>query len=95
MNLYKVSQNVNNNYDTYSDFVVACETEEEARHTNPDPGYYKWHDNEWYFQYSDGTERGEGRKEYSWCDPKEVKIELIGKAAEGVEGVVCASFHAG
>ena len=94
MNLYKVSQNVNNTYDTYSDFIVVCETEDKARHTNPGE-YYKWHDDQWFFQYADGTESGEGRKEHSWCDPKDVKVELIGKAKEGIVGVICSSFHAG
>lgn len=33
MKIFKISQNVNNNYDTYSDAVVCAETEEEARNT--------------------------------------------------------------
>jgi hypothetical protein len=33
---------------------------------------------------------------YSWCQPKDVKVELIGTAVEGTEkGVIAASFNAG
>ena len=92
MNLYKVSQDVNNDYDTYSDFVIACETEEDARNTNPG-GYHKWRDNTWFFQYADGTENPD--TDYSWCLPKDTKVELIGKAAAGIKGIICTSFHAG
>ena len=31
----------------------------------------------------------------SWCEPKDVYAKLIGTAAKGIEGVVCASFNAG
>ena len=35
MKLWLISQDVNNNYDTYDSAVVAAETEEEARVTFP------------------------------------------------------------
>ena len=35
MNLYLISQHVNNELDTYDAAVVAAETEEEARHIHP------------------------------------------------------------
>jgi hypothetical protein len=93
MNLYHVTQSQNNDYDTYSDFVVACETEEEARHFYPS-GHYKWHDNAWYFQYADGTERVAGIC-YDWTTPEYIQTKLLGVAAEGIEGIICTSFHAG
>lgn len=92
MNIYLVSQDKNTGYDTYDSFVVAVETEKEARETSPD-NYYKWHDDEWFFQYADGTEKVE--KSDSWCNPKDVKVKLIGVAKKGVKGIVCASFNAG
>ena len=93
MNLYLVSQCENTGYDTYDSFVVAVETEKEARETSPNNSY-KWHDDKWFFQYADGTETDEIYN-HSWCDPKYVKTELIGIAKEGVEGIVCTSFNAG
>lgn len=93
MNLYLVSQNKNCFYDTYDSFVVAAETEKEAMETSPSE-WYRWHDGKWFFQYADGTEGSESNNN-SWCDPKYVKVELIGVAKKGIKGIVCKSFNAG
>jgi hypothetical protein len=42
MKLFHVSQDVNNDYDTYSDFVIACKDEETARWTHPHEYVEKW-----------------------------------------------------
>lgn len=84
MNLYKISQTVNGGYDTFSDAVVAACDEEHAKYMHPCA-------NEkinWY--------KEQDLKSYTWCHPKDVRVELIGTAIEGTqEGVICASFHAG
>jgi hypothetical protein len=75
MNLYLISQDENNDYDTFDSAVVCCETEEEARIMPPS---------------------GDAVAVYGWCNAKDVKVELIGFAVDGVKkGVVCASFNAG
>lgn len=82
MNLYHISQSVNTGYDTYSDAVVAAETENEARFTHPSE--YK---NPW-----------DGEPEYydCWCAADKVNVRLIGVAADYIKpGIICASFHAG
>jgi hypothetical protein len=77
MKLYKLSQSVNNDYDTYSDAVVAAETAKLARQINPD-----------------GT--NDKCSPRLWCHQRYVKVECIGKAADGIKaGLICASFHAG
>jgi|688.fasta_scaffold1373915_1 hypothetical protein len=84
MNLYKISQIVNNDWDTYDSAIVAAENEEEAKKINP----CQYAVEEWWV----------GAREYSsWCFKLEdVKVELIGVAKEGIEkGVVIASFNAG
>ena len=92
MKIYHVSQNVNNGYDTYSNFVVICENEDEARYTNPG-GFHKWHDNSWWFQYSDGTE---GKQEDdTWCLPSQVEVIYFGESKKNMKGIICSSFHAG
>jgi hypothetical protein len=73
MNIYKLSQTVNNDYDTYDSAVVVAESEEAARETIlPYP-------------------------EYSWAQPADITVELIGIAllsyTEGT--ILCASFNAG
>ena len=83
MKLYHISQEENNDYDTYSDLVVAAESEEEARMIHP----ASYSEDPWKDQSPYG----------SWCKtPDQVDVEYIGEAASGIEkGIICASFHAG
>lgn len=81
MKLWKLTQNVNNDYDSYDSVVVAAKTEEEARLIRPD-SY-----NSWDTEY----------RSYSWAEhPYQVQVELIGNAVKGTkEGIILASFNAG
>lgn len=84
MNLYKISQTVNNDWDTYDSAIVAAENEEEARKINPSD----FDNKHWWTEEDRYT---------SWCSKLEdVQVELIGVAKEGIEkGVIVASFNAG
>lgn len=87
MKLWLVTRNGSGGYDTYSDFIVAAETEDEARLTHPD-GFHTWNGRKWRqpdHDWNDG----------SWTAPSNVTVKEIGTAADGVTGVQCASFHAG
>ena len=81
MKLFLISQEQNNDYDTYDSAVVAAPDEETARQMNPDNGKPM----EWRKQNS------------TWCSvPEHVAVRYLGKAVSGTEqGVVCASFNAG
>jgi len=80
MNLYKISQEVNNGYDTYDSAIVAAEDEFDARNTHPDGNY--WGHDYWC--------------EQAWDDPKYVIAVQIGTALPGTSrGVILASFNAG
>lgn len=80
MNLYHISQQANNDYDTYSDAVVAAPDEETARQMHPDGGDL----------------RDEGSFGTWVSTPNQVTVKLVGIAVDGTpQGVVCASFHAG
>ena len=88
MNLYLISQTVNNGYDTYDSAVVCAKSEENARVIHPSTYNLK---NEWW---SDHWYCGD------WTMPENVKVELIGtlinESAEDLEKeVICASFNAG
>lgn len=93
MNIYKVSQSVNNGYDTYDSFVIAAKDEVEARNTSPSDGF--WEKNQWWFLSLDG----EIRKGYSstWCDPSDCTVELIGVADRKItqKTIILTSFNAG
>lgn len=84
MKLYHVSQKANGGYDTYSDFVVCCETRKVARNTNPSGGKQMTPE-DWSEKYS------------AWAPTlKDVKVKYVGEASKSLRtGIVCVSFHAG
>ena len=71
-------------YDTYSEFVVCAENEDEARDTHPE-GY----------KMSEGRDFCE----WSWVSKtklNDLDVTYLGDAAKGIEkGVIVASYHAG
>lgn len=83
MNLYRISQNANNDYDTYDSAVVAAPDESTARIMNP------WNGS--VMSESDWSQRS------SWCSsPNDVQVELIGVASEGrAQGLILSSYKAG
>jgi hypothetical protein len=97
MNIYKVEQYINNDYDTYDSFVVIAETEQEARETPPSPFTTHHHDGEWYGSFDGGGEYwrdGQDWVEFDQID--KLIVTMIGIAAEDQhKGVVVASFNAG
>lgn len=81
MKLWLIWQEVNTDYDTYSDAVVAAETEEAALATHPSGTENAWK----HTWRSDWAKR-----------PDQVRVRLLGDAVEGTEaGVICASYNAG
>lgn len=81
MNLYLISQDVNNGFDTYDSAVVCADSEQEAQAVSP-AGSNKYR---------------LGKPTLSeWATPENVTVKLIGVAAEGIEkGIICSSFNAG
>jgi hypothetical protein len=67
-------------YDTYSEAIVAAETEEDARHIHPNGKVYT----------DEIDDTG------TWTTYDNVKATLIGIAASDIKrGVILSSFHAG
>ena len=86
MNIYKISQEVNNEYDTYDSAIVIAKDEEEARRISP-----ALYTNELYYDFS---------KENwgNWAfKVEEVMVEYIGKADKRFKEsqVILSSFNAG
>lgn len=93
MKLYKISQEVNNNFDTYDSAIVCAENEEEAKKICPDK-FYKLEGDEWVFRRGDGSIVD--KRCYTWCDIKYVTVEYIGEAKKELKkGIILASFNAG
>lgn len=83
MNIYCISQRVNDDYDSYDSAVVCAKDEDQARNMHPNGAPERLKDMTYF-----------GR---SWVkDPASVSVRLIGKAAHTEKaGVICASFNAG
>ena len=84
MKLYKVWQDQQRGYDTFSDMVVCASDVEEARSMHPC-------DMDWPNHASWTAPPG------VWCEsPADAHVEYLGEAREGlVKSVICTSFHAG
>jgi hypothetical protein len=88
MKLYLLSQDENDDYDTYDSCVVCAENEEEAKKIKPHPDSLNdWNIPEHYKTWPSST----------WCTKIEnVECQYIGEADPSVEkGVVISSFNAG
>jgi hypothetical protein len=80
MNLYLISQDQNQDYDSYDSAVVAAPDEETARNIHPNTYPQPW-----------SNDSGTWCR-----TPDKVTVEYLGIAKEEtVTGVICASFNAG
>lgn len=82
--IYLVKQDVNNEYDSYDSFIIACDNADQARNTNPEGLVYDENMEDWEF------------KRACWCMPNDAEVELIGATDLYNENkVILASFNAG
>jgi len=104
MKLYLISQNVNNDYDTFDSAVVCAENEEKAKRVHPKEGrdFPRIFYNEKTRQFCNYNVYEElylfEHKIFgSWTnDLSKINVKYLGEANEGMaEGVICASFNAG
>jgi hypothetical protein len=96
MKLWLISQNVNDDWDTYDSAVVAAETEEEARNIYPDkwdPNPKRWNGSKWLWYLDDGRVLDYSSR--SWTSPDNVKVQFLADGYDGPSGTVLASFNAG
>jgi len=109
MNLYKLSQSVNNGYDTFDSCVVLADTKEEARCIHPN-GDKLWKNGKWY-ENRNGDEQPVEYNINDWVhNVKDIRVEFLGRANRDFLQtwsfhcnkysnypwrIVCASFNAG
>ncbi len=95
LHLWKISQDENNDHDTYDSAVVVAKDEYTARLIHPAGYQLQWDEKQWTWLWApDGSDYGDS----SWTAPRDVKAVLVGDANSGIlsDGdVVCASFNAG
>ena len=87
MNLYRISQSVNTDWDTYDSAIVAAPDAEKARVMHPNGIKSERLDRKTPISFSMGD----------WVVyASDVKVELIGVASEKTQrSVICSSFNAG
>ena len=95
MNIYKLSQTINNDYDTFDSCVVIAKNEEEAVKAHPN-SYQNWDTRGQVIE--DSYCMYENFDINDWAEMEDIKVELIGIADKSLDTeikVVCASFNAG
>lgn len=92
MLIFRISQDVNGGYDTYSSAIVVAGSPDEARRVHPDDSYV-WNSelNSWCYS----SDPDEPAMSYSWSNPENVEVELVGVAHQPGTRILCSSFHAG
>ena len=100
LNLYLISQTVNDDYDTFDSAVVAARDDEDARSIHPIPSCFGMSDLPTVTQTVREAEEEKEKKGYNsdntWTTRENVKVRLIGVGSPDVKrGVICSSFNAG
>ena len=93
LKLWKLSQDVNDDYETFDSAVVVARGHSAASMIHPVGDKVYWNGTDWLWA-DDNSDFGLN----SWANPVDVKVVLIGDANSGLldEGdVVCASYNAG
>jgi hypothetical protein len=98
MKLYLMSQDINNDYDTYDSVVVAAESSEDARTIHPRLYVHMtvhMADSVWTLTRNDGTEYATSARDWlAYEDIHLLKVEYLGETNQE-RGVILASFNAG
>ena len=98
LKLWKLSQDENNDYESYDSAVVVSDSQASAAMIHPvgpmiDLDRLVWNGIVW--MWGDG---GQSFGMNNWTEPSKVKVVLIGEATPGLfnEGdVICSSYNAG
>ena len=100
LNLYLISQTVNDDYDTFDSAVVAARDEEDARSIHPASS---WLGMSYIPTVTQTAKEAEEEKEKhvhnedcTWTTRENVEVRLIGIGSPNIKrGVICASYNAG
>ena len=97
LRIYRLSQTVNNDYDTYDCMVVAAENADIAKRITPQSTFMS---PVGLIPIADSDLRSvEEPKEWAegdWANPAFIKVEYLGKADPSLgRCIICTSFNAG
>ena len=98
--LWKLKQEVNNDFDTYGSAVVVSQDSQAAKMIHPGVDsktgerMHRYIEGQgWVYEHNHSEIYGID----SWADPKDVQVTCVGEASDwlGEGAVVVSSFHAG
>lgn len=100
LNLYLISQTVNDDYDTFDSAVVAARDEEDARSIHPIPSWlgmpYLPTVTQTEKEAKEEKEKHGYKEDNTWTTRENVNVNFIGICSPDVKrGVICASYNAG
>jgi hypothetical protein len=100
LNLYLISQNVNNDYDTFDSAVVAARDADDAKSIHPISSWLGMGHMPTVTQTAKEAKEEKEKHGYNnddtWTTREHVKVKLIGICSPDVKrGVICASYNAG
>lgn len=97
MNLYLISQDKNNDYDTYDSAVVAAKSPQDAKEIHPSSSVTHVANGKWMRTYKSGKIIGSEYEHnyYDWVEFADIdciEVEYLGNTKRG-RGVVLSSFN--
>ena len=98
MNLYKLTNIMNNDYDTFDEIIVAANSPEDARQLIPASNSYTGNSVA-VFNQNDKTQQSKLARE--WTTPENVVVEFVGQSDKTFfknhnnNPLILASFNAG
>lgn len=98
LNLFLVDRTDNGGYDSYSSFIVACDTEQEARSTHPNGGLCIGVDHKGWSNKDDREHILTRRRDWINVDKIDtLTVEWIGRAKSSIQKgeVIMSEYHAG
>lgn len=95
LNLYLIYRTDHIGYDEYDSAVVAAENEVDANLMHPCDNLTWDSDCKTWIRFYKDKRIIDGETASGWSNPKNVKVEYIGKADSIVPGVILASYNAG
>jgi len=98
--LWKLSQSVNNDYETFDSAIVVAPDRMSASMVHPAPysdtseAMFEFDRESDYWRHTFDGAPGDNN---SWCRPNDVTVVCVGKAADHLKAgdVVCSSYNAG
>lgn len=98
MNIYKIFQTVNDDYDTFDAAIVLANNEEEAKRMHPGlhwGGFYEWNEEKNCWLTDNYRKEIVPHHNHDWAPIEKIQVELIGTSPEDKPRVILASFMAG